>query len=117
MVTDDFVSELNDWDGKLSDDEWYFCKLRERLVNSLNQEEAFNQIPSIVEVILKNSDEFVCMEGFELLLSIVRKSETTEAPPKLKEQWEILKAHMNQFGDYEKRKFDELSHWYRINAL
>lgn len=117
MVGLEFEKALEGWEDKFEKDEWYFCNMREEIVSHLSSEKAFYEIDQVVEVIVRNQDDFVCMECFELLLSLVRKSETTEMPTILKEKWEALRNHMSAFGEYQVKKFGELSSWYRNNAL
>jgi hypothetical protein len=117
MVGLEFEKALEQWEEKFEKDEWYFCNKREELVNRLTPEMAFNEIGQVVEVILRNHDDFVCIECFELLLSLARSSETTEMPTLLKEKWAALREHMSVFGEYQVNKIGELSYWYRNNAL
>lgn len=117
MLAAKFGEEFEGWEDKLKYDEWYFCNLRDSLITGISSEDAFHEIGGVVELALKTDDEFLYTECFELLIALARKSNTTEAPESITKEWESLREKVNNFGEYQRSKYSELSNWYRRNAL
>ncbi len=115
-LADKFELYTIDWQTKLQEDEWYFAKLREKLTSGLQPNEAFDTISEAVDLTLRQSNEFLCLECFELLLELSRIADTTEVQPALNEKWTQLCDHVSQFSDYHKRRVTELKRWYRRNS-
>ncbi len=108
-----FNSRIVNWQSKLQEDEWFFAELIEDLTSNLQSYEAFDLIPEAVDLILQQSDGFLCRECLELLLELSRIADTTEIHPSLDSKWEQVCNHVSQFGDYHKRRVGELKRWYR----
>ena len=112
-LKDEFESHVVDWQSKLQREEWYFTTLRKELTDGLEPHEAFSVIPEAVDLTLEQSDRFLCLECFELLLALARVSDTTEVHPVLNDKWEQLCSHVSQFGRYSRQRVAELGRWYR----
>jgi hypothetical protein len=108
-----FEAGLADWQTKLQADEWYFANLRSGLVTSVSATEAFENIGGVVELVLRLRDEYLCSEAADLLLDLVRHSETTQVHPILEQNWERLIAHVSSFGEYQQNQAQDISRWYR----
>jgi hypothetical protein len=111
-----FDAYLLDWEDKLAKDEWYFCNVRESLTNNLSPSDAFDDIPDVVDLILRQSDDYIFYECLLLLLSLARISNTTEIPPCLLSKIELLNNHTLSFKYYNRAKPNELKSWYRIEC-
>jgi len=109
----EFTMALVDWQRKLADDEWYFVRLHGRLTESLSSEEAFNAIDEAVNVTLAQDDESLWTEAMYLILSLARRSDTTEMPRHLSDRWAELMTSAARFGTYQATKAEELRSWYR----
>jgi hypothetical protein len=95
------------WQSAVQADEWFFGRLRERLVDTLAPSEAFNGIGGVVELILRESDPFLQSEEGVLLVALVRHSDTTESHPTLEEHWQRVMERL------PKTLTDQLASWYR----
>ncbi len=115
-LIDEFQSHVPNWETKIQQDEWYFVTLRERLTADLQPHEAFDAISEAVDLTLQQTDEFLCLECFELLLALVSAADTTEVPPKLRDKWDPLCEHVSRFGSYHDRRVGELKRWYRSHT-
>jgi hypothetical protein len=109
----EFTAALVDWHRKLTDDEWYFARVRDRLTESLSSEEAFNAIDEALNVMLAQDDEYLWTEAMYLILSLADRSDTTEMPSALSERWTELMASAARFGTYQQARAEELRRWYR----
>lgn len=104
---------LNNWEEELNKDEWYFSNLRDEILQEITPEEAFNYIPDVVKICLELKDKYLVGEIFEILLDLVKRTNTTEIPSYLEKNWEALINYVSSIGDYNKRKTKELKGWYR----
>ena len=117
MISEKFVDSFSDWPEKYEKNEWYFCNLREEIVNELSPEESFNSINGTIEFAKKQNDEFVIIESIELALSLIDKSGTTEFPIGLENAIDSLQKHLNETienSDYALMRLSEVKKWYRI---
>ncbi len=110
----DFNDYVRDWREELKKDEWFFTRFRKRIVEGLSPEEAYATIPDAVGLVLVQEDQQLCIESFEILLELVKLSDTTEMHEGLLLGWDELLAHVSSFGDYHRRRVNELATWYRI---
>ncbi len=106
-----YADHLRDWRAKLQADEWYFARFRERITSGLSSEEAYLLIPQAVSLIMPQSDEYLCTEAFELLMSLIVTSDTTGIPHELESRWNDLVNHVGALGDYQRRRVDEMKKW------
>jgi hypothetical protein len=115
-LVEKFENAAKNWEAKLQEDEWYFSKLREEITSHLQPNEAFVLISEAVDLVLGQSNEFLCLESFQVLLDLVRIADTTELNPNLDAKWDSLCNHVSQFGTYHKNQVLELERWYRRNS-
>lgn len=108
-----FETGFKDWEAKLQADEWYFCTLREALVGTLAPCDAFANMSRVVELVLRQQNEFLCAEATELLLALASRADTTQLHPDVERDWERLTAHLMSFGGYVQNQARKLSSWYR----
>ncbi len=94
-MIDNFNSRIINWQSKLQEDEWFFAKLIEDLTSNLQSYEAFDLIPEAVDLILQQSDRFLCLEGLELLLELSHIADTTEIHPSLDRKWVQVCNHVS----------------------
>ena len=106
-VAAEFEQASTGWMLKLQADEWFFARLRARLVETLAPFEAFDAIVGAAELILRESDSYLRSEEGNLLIDLVRRSETTELPAALAANWDAVRARL------PKVQADELACWYR----
>jgi hypothetical protein len=100
----------------LNADEWFFASLRENLINRLTPAEAFENIEGVVSLLLRQEVEFLCYETSQLLLSLARRSNTTEIPPCLRRNWYQIMRHLLSFGKSLQGAARELGAWYRQSS-
>ncbi len=110
-----YEEHLRDWNAKLLTDEWYFARLRSSITKGLSSKEAFHLIPQALSLTMLQNDSVLCIETFELLMDLVRISDTTEMPQEIELQWDNLLNHVRSFGNYHRRRIDEITKWYRKN--
>lgn len=115
-LIEQFEEGTKNWEAKLQEDEWYFSNLREKITSHLRPDEAFVLTSEAVDLVLKQSDDFLCLESFILLLELVGVADTTELNPHLEAKWDDLCGHVAKFGSYHKEQVLELERWYRRNS-
>jgi hypothetical protein len=109
----DVENILSAADEKYQYDEWYFEKFKERSISIMESHEAFDCINSIIPILIDNKYDRYWSEVFGLLFSLVLKSNTTEIPSQLLDNWEVILEKSSSFGEYNKSQFDEFAKYYR----
>ena len=102
------------WEAGPIEDEWAFSTFRESCIKEFSSEEAFENISHAIEALLAEKDESAAIEIVEVILSLARHSNTTEAPRDLLEKCETLKANFHAFDRYANEKLKQLFQWYRL---
>jgi hypothetical protein len=100
-------------DEKYQNDEWYFENFIKTSINILKSDEAFDCINLVIPILVDNQYDRYWTEIFGILFSLVRKSDTTEIPTQLLENWGIV-MKKSSFDKYNKMQFDELAKYYKI---
>lgn len=112
-LNEQYSNYTKDWEKRINEDEGYFVKFTSKIIDNIQGQSAFEMIDEAVELVLDQSDEFLCLEAFELiLLPLVVASNTTQIPVGLETNWNRLNEHVAAFGDYHKSKLRELHRWY-----
>ena len=112
----EFFNRAREWEGELGKDEWFFARLRANLLAALSPAEAFEAIDHFVDPILNESDDFLRLELVVVLESLVRHSDTTQAPSKLDRCWDQLVRRVETTGVGGARQVEGLKSWYRRRA-
>lgn len=84
-------SAIDSWKQSDKMDEWYFSNLRDDLLSKFDCGSAFNGINELIPFLLDEADDFLYLEIIEIIISLARKSETTEVPSKLSSNFRIIK--------------------------
>lgn len=106
---------FNDWDSKLEKDEWYFRNSHEDLINGVTSQEAFNNIPDVISVLLTTKNSFLIGETIDFLHELYNIADTTEIHPNLKGNLSSINKHIEKYADtYGKDAFDEFKSSIRI---
>ncbi len=113
MLADKYRIELIGYQEKLSADEWHFARVQDRLLGDLLPEDAFGQIGRAATLVLEQAEKVPAWYAFHFLLALARLSDTTELPPKLKDEWDRLHSHLQDLG--LETGFSELRTWYRVS--
>ena len=108
-----FKASTINWENKINHDEWFFKKFRDDITKDLDEIAAFEMIPEVVNLIIEQNHEYLCIELFEVLLYLARLANTTEMSETLMKKWNELEIHVSSFGHYHEQRFDELKSWYR----
>ena len=95
------------WEGKLQADEWFFTRLRERLVNTLTPSQALRDIGGVADLILCETDAYLRSELAFLLIALARRSDSTEMHPALHENWRQVLTRLPRAAA------EEIARWYR----
>jgi predicted nucleic acid-binding protein len=105
---------IENWSRSEMQDEWYFTSFREGLINNMDEQEAYVGIDEIIPLLLDVKNDYVFSEVIEIMMELVRKSNTTEIPPRLRSNWRLISNTAKTHGGYAVSRFDELEQFYRI---
>jgi hypothetical protein len=108
-----FLAQTVDWPSSLAADEWFFERLRRRLVDPLKPSEAFEFITHFVQLIAELKDPELRYEAAVVLLSLARRSDTCEMPILLKAEWREVAAALSS---RQPSLLQELKAWYRVSG-
>jgi len=115
----DFFNELatviKGWNQDPIEDELLFVNFRCQFIDNMTCQEAFERINQTVEILLRESDEFTSLEILEVIISLARKSETTEIPAKIENCSKRIEYKFAPYGEYAKYRLSELLRYYRIS--
>jgi hypothetical protein len=112
--TDQLDTAIQYWESGDVVDEWMFQKLRDEVVGNMRSDEAFESIEFAVLRLLEHQGEFVANEILETVLSLARRSQTTEIPPALAAAQCELTDQFGRYGEYSKTRLRELFRYYRM---
>ena len=107
------IDAITQWGKTEVKDEWFFSNFRDSLLSSVDSEGAFLGIDEIVSILLAENDSDILIEIIEILITLARKSETTEMPPILDENWGTIIRKVTSLGDYAISRIDELAKYDR----
>ena len=111
---DSLKTTINIWVNDKIEDEWLFEKFRESEIKKINSSDAFNFINDTIPILLDEKNRQIWTELFEIIICLARKSNTTEIPSKILENWESLKIISNTHSVYAQVKLKELASYYRL---
>lgn len=114
MFIDELKLAIEGWSKDPIDDEWLFEKFREQHVSALKPEEAFHAISQSVDVLISITDESTATEVLQTIISLARRSGTTEIPSGLQANQEVISSQFLVYGSYAKDKVKELFKYYRM---
>ena len=101
----------DDWQSALTSDEWFFARRREDLAGRLSPNEAFDAIGEATKLLQQQTEPLLRYECGAFLLSLARRSDTTEMPSQLRSDWDaVIQALHNDPSVAE-----QLRDWYRLS--
>ncbi len=101
------------WEDGIKKDEWYFNKSCKLLEDSIDSREAFMVIPDVLLFMEHEKDIDFFVQVVDILLMLIRKSDTTELPKNLLKLLPCLKEKVKNY-ECGNISFDEIEDWYRI---
>lgn len=75
------------WEDKIDKDEWYFSNSFETITKEMSAEEAFNYVPSVVDMLFRLDDDYLIVEMLYFLINLYNIAETTQIHPYLEDRW------------------------------
>src|SRR5574344_2170053 len=107
-------SAIDSWKQSDKSDEWYFSNLRDDILSKCDCESAFSGINELMPLLLNEPDDFLYSEIIEIIISLARKSQTTEIPSELSRNFRTIKERLKSQGDNAMSKLDDLASYYQI---
>jgi hypothetical protein len=102
---------LSDWQNALERDEWFFSRLEEDIVTRLSPSEAFAALDEVATLLLQQVEPILKYYCGTFLLSLARRSDTTEMPTKLRQIWNSVMDSLREAPSI----VEQLSRWYRLS--
>ena len=93
-----FTEQKNKWKDLLEQDEWYFTKFRENLINTIPMDEIEECLNDLIYIIKNNNDEFYCSELLETIFALCIKYNSTELSKKLVESLDSFDKRFKENG-------------------
>ena len=84
----------SDWQASLQRDEWFFSRLEEEISTRLTPSEAFVAIDEVAMLIQQQGEPLLQWRCGCFLLTLARRSDTTEVPPGLRSAWESVERQL-----------------------
>jgi len=95
--------------------EWLLADFRKESLKNLDAPGAFEAIPEAIELLLEENDDFLCWNLLLLLEELASRSDTTEIPATLAQNWDRLELKL---ASLNKPSFtlsmNGLKTWYRV---
>jgi hypothetical protein len=114
-IADKFEKDIERCLPLLSEDEWALAKARENITEQLSPNAAFSEIPAVLELAKKQTDNYAFTSCIWLALDLARKADTTERPKDLEKSLMELKEYASKFGASFVLEVRKLAEWYRIS--
>lgn len=99
----------SDWQSALERDEWFFSRLEDDIAARLSSSEAFAAIDELTELLLQQRELALQYYCGVFLLTLARRSDTTELPGGLRGAWDTVAGLLRDYPDIA----GQLRSWYR----
>jgi hypothetical protein len=107
-----FLEALSsNWKQALSQDEWFFAGIIEDVTSQMSASDAFDSIDALVEILAHQNDPTTSYYCGAFLVSLARRSDTSELPVGLRTEWDCVENHLADYLDI----LGQLRDWYRTN--
>ena len=116
MFIEDLKHLLANLNDEYSKNEWVVAEFIEKYVNNIVSYEAYKNIDLIVNILLEEDNRYAWTEIFDVMFSLIKKSNTTEVSPTLKNSLSIIGFISKNISIYDYNQFLELTSFYRIGC-
>ncbi len=114
MIAETYISRMEEYRKNGSDDEWFFAKLSDSLLENCNPSSAFDAIELVVICALEESEDDLFYYHIQFIIRLGRKSNTSESPALLKSSVAALYKKAVHLGDSHSYSVKELCAWFRL---
>jgi len=114
MIAEKYISSMQNYRVSGSDDEWFFAKLTDSLLEECNGSAAFDAIEPIVGIAVSEIEGDLFYDHVQFLIKLGRKANTSESPVALKNSIESLQEKAFNFGRSEMDAVKQLCTWFRL---
>lgn len=102
-----FEKYKDKWMTKLQEDEWYFTRLRENLVDNIFEFEIEDCINYLCKIIMEEKNEYLLGEYLETLYVLCRKYNSTKIPLSLAEIFSFFDKMPNK-SEYTRKVIEDI---------
>lgn len=102
-----FEKYKDKWMTKLQEDEWYFTRLRENLVDNISEFEIEDCINYLCKIIMEEKNEYLLGEYLETLYVLCRKYNSTKIPLSLAEIFSFFDKMPNK-SEYTRKVIEDI---------
>jgi hypothetical protein len=106
---------LDNFDSEYSKNEWVIPEFIEKYILTMPADNAYEHIGVVVNILLEKKYINIWTEIFSILISLVRKANTTEIPENLNNNLTKIKENSKNMSIYDYNQFLELTAFYRID--
>jgi hypothetical protein len=114
-ITHEIQIAINNWQQEILEDEWYFSNLRQILDKNISDgRESYQSIEPVFDILINETNSFLRAELLEIILLLVRKSQTTEQPRRLTKLVNKLRSQSIEMGEDLEQQIASIARHYRI---
>ncbi len=114
MIAESYITEIEAYRANGSNDEWFFAKITDHLLEDHSPQEAFDAVGEIAQFALDEEEASLFYDHIQFLIRLARTANTTECPKSFYEISKRLRAKASMFGEAELSAVKELYSWFRL---
>jgi hypothetical protein len=115
-LADLFIQRTKHWPHPMMHDECFTLGTFDDLTENISCERAFFLFPIALDIALVQTDKNLFVTALSLLMSLASASGTTELPPKLIENKNIIESKLQSVANDNQTRFywNSIKEWYRL---
>lgn len=114
MVADEYKRKIELYRSEGSDDEWFYGKACDAILEKCNSSEAYDAIKEITFLAVSEVDSGFFYYHIQFLIRLGRAANTTESPAELKGAMSLLIKKAEGAGEEQERSMQELCAWFSL---
>lgn len=114
VIANSYIVAIEDYRASGSDDEWFFAKLTDGLLDGCESHDAYEAVKAIVEYALNENDEYLFYGHLQFIIRLGRSADTSQAPEGLINNIAKLEEMAKNFGQPQLSSLKEMCTWFRI---
>lgn len=114
VYRDALIEAIDHWSSEVIEDEWFFENFRHDFIGKMSAIDAYLHLDETIELLLKEKDESTLCEILQTIITLARRSKTTEIPNRLSNNKENIAMKFQGSEEYTFSKYKELIDYYRM---
>jgi hypothetical protein len=114
VIANSYIVAIENYRTNGSEDECFFAKLTDGLLDGCESHDAYEAIDAIVEHALDENDEGLYYDHLQFILRLGRKVDTSQAPESLINNVAKLEKMASNFGQPQLSSLKEICAWFML---